>query len=95
MNVEPLLYSRKLEVCHVYYNAGRCGMRKDISRWISVLVAGCRSMKDFSFWSPSSDCGGFTNDDITKMADGWHCLKSLEVAGTDITMDGESGLGDM
>ena len=51
-------------------------------------------MKDFSFWSPSSDCGGFTNDDIMKMADGWNCLTTLEVAGTDITMDGEFGLSN-
>lgn len=81
-------FSRRLEVCEVYYNAGRCGVRKDVIRWMPQFIAGTGHMQSFTFWSPSGDCGGLDDKMLGSMVKGWPDLRHLEVAGDEVTLEG-------
>ncbi|CAI5488592.1 unnamed protein product [Closterium sp. Naga37s-1] len=81
-------HSRCLEVCEIYYNAGKSGLKSDIPRWIFEFIQRCPQIEVFRLWSPSGDCGGLDNKCIAAMVAGWVCLQHLELTGEAITLDG-------
>ena len=80
---------RDLEVCEVYYNVGRSGIRSDIPLWIHKFISGCPRIKTFTLWTPSGDCGGFDNACLAAVCRGWEGLEFLEVSGEGMNLDGE------
>ncbi|CAI5496398.1 unnamed protein product [Closterium sp. Naga37s-1] len=81
-------HCRCLEVCEIYYNAGKSGLKSDIPRWIFDFIQKCPQIEVFRLWSPSGDCGGLDNKCIAAMVAGWVCLQHLELTGEAITLDG-------
>ncbi|CAI5966693.1 unnamed protein product, partial [Closterium sp. NIES-65] len=80
-------HCRCLEVCEIYYNAGKSGLKSDIPRWIFDFIQRCPQIEVFRLWSPSGDCGGLDNKCIAAMVAGWVCLQHLELTGEAITLD--------
>ena len=82
-------FCRNLEVCEVYYNVGRSGIRSDIPLWIHKFISGCPRIKTFTLWTPSGDCGGFDNACLAAVCRGWEGLEILEVSGEGMNLDGK------